>query len=458
MFFYADNIPKNSILETDICVIGSGPAGLAFALEFLNSRREICVLESGDFQKDEKTQSLYDFETTDLPISRDSRMRVFGGTGTAWMGLWKEHDPIDFEHRYWIPNSGWPISKSDLAPYYERAAKLFDAPNLDSDSGELDTDKIKSSYLVRLGDADLDLGQKYRSEFEKKGNIQIYLKANLVKLIPESNQSRLQEILVKTLKGNEFKVGAKLIVLACGGIENARLLLLSNVGNENVGRYYMDHPKGVAGRIKTYQPVKFPSYFGEKNLRAGLTLRAAVQKEQRILNSFITLEPLENSIQRFSRRFFKTVPAVQEIRVRNYLEQAPDRKNRIYLSDEKDSLGCPKPKIDWSIGSQDQQTMRVFHEVLKAELKRLGIGELESQLLSQETSKWPITTDASHHMGTTRMGKDPKNSVVDENCKVHELDNLYMAGSSVFPTGGYANPNATIVALAIRLADYLKKV
>lgn len=450
MILLANGVPKNSVIATDICVIGSGPAGLAFALEFQHSEKKICVLESGGFDFDTETQGLYEFETAGLPISPKSRMRVFGGTGTAWMGLWKPHDSIDFRNRPWVPHSGWPFGRETLEPYYERAANVFNAPGASdyAGKGELDSLALQTSYVFRLAEQDLDLAAKNQNLLENSKNFDVYLEANVVKL--ESDSAKVTEVLVQTLKGNEFKVVAGKFVLACGGIENARLLLHSRLGNRNVGRYYMDHPKGSVGVLVTGKPMRWE--WG----KAGLRLSDETQEREGVLNSFILFDPEVGRLGRFAKKFLYIKPNPHRVFMRNHLEQAPVPENRVSLSQKKDRFGNPLAKVEWKINDLDKRTLRVFHKILKEEFRKLGIGELQSPLLSDSSPDFPISSDASHHMGTTRMGQDPRNSVVDENCRLHEMDNLYIAGSSVFPTGGYASPNATIVALAIRLADHLK--
>src|SRR6185437_3001041 len=182
------------------------------------------------------------------------------------------------------------------------------------------------------------------------------------------------------------------------------------------------------------------------------------QKEHRLLNSYLYLEALGDRTipaRLVSKVFASTRRASPVVVVRNYLEQEPQPNNRVTLSAKLDPLGMQKAQVTWDIGESDKKTIRAFHALLTSELPRLGIGEFWSPLVA-EKGNFPIITDASHHMGTTRMGTDPKISVVDPHCRVHTMKNLFIAGSSVFPTGGAAGPTATICALAIRLADHLK--
>lgn len=433
MFIDSTFVPKNLTVSADICIVGSGAAGLSLALEFLNTEHQVCILESG-------SAVLNDLEATGLPVSNQSRVRGFGGTTKTWLGIWKPLEPADFE--------SWPVSFSDLEPYYERAANRFSAPHLADFATDLDffgSESIAPTVFYRLKQPDLDFGKKFRKAFAGSPNTSVYLGANVTKLVGSASQ--IQEAEVRTLSGNGFQVQAKTFVLAAGGIENPRLMLLSNLGNDNVGRYYMDHPKGVAGIIKTPSAKLKQFYFAAKDKWVGLVLTAKARAERPLLNSHILLEPVRT-------RFLKRVTSV---RIRNFMEQTPDRENRVTLSDQKDALGLPKARVQWQIDQNSQRSLRQFHAILKEELQRLGLGILESPLL-EDNQNFSVTKDASHHMGTTRMGKDSATSVVGENCRVHGTKNLYIAGSSVFPTSGYANPTATITALAIRLADYLKSL
>jgi choline dehydrogenase-like flavoprotein len=141
----------------------------------------------------------------------------------------------------------------------------------------------------------------------------------------------------------------------------------------------------------------------------------------------------------------------------NYMEQEPRPENRVSLSDKLDMFGKPLARLEWSISESEKRTMRILHALLDKEMRRRSLGWVDSPLLSGEAQAWAIDRDASHHLGTTRMGDDTRTSVVDRDCRIHTVDNVYIAGSSVFPTGGYANPTLTIVALALRLAEHLQE-
>jgi choline dehydrogenase-like flavoprotein len=467
MFIDARTIADDTIIEADICIIGTGAAGIPLALELESQQKSICVLESGALENQTELDALYEFGTTGLPISPKSRTQGFGGTTQVWAGIWKLHDQIDFAARPWVPHSGWPIGREDLDAYYERAAKLVQAPSPEAfgPHENLFARSTVNPTIVRRMDQDkINFAKVFYTRFEQSSNIQVYFNAVALNLPAGAANSGVENVAVKTFAGNAFRVNAKVFILACGGIENARLLLLSGIGNESdqVGRYYMDHPKGKVGTIRlSDQNLDLSGFwdgydqFGQYFI--GLGLSEQIQKHEQVLNSYVQLQPNFGRSSIFAKFIRKIVnPKPVSISLRNFMEQEPNPENRIALGQTRDAFGRPRAEIFWSVSNLEKKTMRILHETLKAELNRMKIGDLESPLLDETAAEWPIKTDASHHMGTTRMGTEPKTSVVDQNCKVHTLNNLYVAGSSLFPTAGYAHPTATIIALAIRLADHIK--
>jgi choline dehydrogenase-like flavoprotein len=137
-------------------------------------------------------------------------------------------------------------------------------------------------------------------------------------------------------------------------------------------------------------------------------------------------------------------------------EQAPNPDSRITLSRERDSLGLNRVQLDWRLSPIDKYTIKRSQQLIAAEFERAGLGKLQIELADDDTS-WQSLRGSYHHIGTTRMSTNPRQGVVNEHCQVHGIHNLYIAGSSVFPTSGLSNPTLTIVALAIRLADHIKR-
>src|SRR5882762_6844211 len=148
-----------------------------------------------------------------------------------------------------------------------------------------------------------------------------------------------------------------------------------------------------------------------------------------------------------------------EFKLFTRMEQSPNPNSRIQLDHERDELGVPRATLDWQLSSIDKRSIRKLHEVIGEEVGRSELGRVRlMDWLQEETNEWPSTLGGGwHHMGTTRMTDDPKDGVVDANCKVFGIQNLYMAGSSCFPTSGSANPTLTLLALTFRLSEHLKK-
>jgi choline dehydrogenase-like flavoprotein len=140
-------------------------------------------------------------------------------------------------------------------------------------------------------------------------------------------------------------------------------------------------------------------------------------------------------------------------------EQEPNRDSRVTLGETTDAFGQRRARLHWALTERDKRTMRVTAQAFQAELRRMRMGELTIApwLLADDLVFPDDMVGGHHHMGTTRMADDARRGVVDADCRAHEVDNLYLAGSSVFPTGGFVNPTATILALALRLADHLKR-
>jgi choline dehydrogenase-like flavoprotein len=156
------------------------------------------------------------------------------------------------------------------------------------------------------------------------------------------------------------------------------------------------------------------------------------------------------------RQLIELINRQQRISLRAMMEPRPMRDSRIMLSGRRDHFGMPRVRVDWKLHPKDKDGIVRVHTELQGEIERRRLGRLVVDLSENETG-WPNSiSGGKHHMGTTRMHRDPRKGVVDANCRVHGTTNLFIAGSSVFPTASFAHPTLTIVALAIRLADHLK--
>jgi choline dehydrogenase-like flavoprotein len=315
---------------------------------------------------------------------------------------------------------------------------------------------------------------------------------------------RVAGFVVRSLGGKQATVRAKLYVLAMGGIENPRMLLATNqvmpmgLGNQNdlVGRYFMEHLRVTGGVIvfsgewnKSYEHLPTPN-----EVRSALRLSPKMQRREKLLNTMTTFGEVDRI--RWTSKGYGSVFTLKEAVMNGEMprdlgrelwniisdidgvvggffeksdystyitiegEQSPNPDSRVTLTDERDALGLPRVQLNWAINEADKRSVRALVASIGRELGRLNSGRVHMAewLEDSDDNHW---TDEligeNHHIGTTRMSDDPKTGVVDRNCKVHGMDNLFVAGSSVFVTAGCANPTLNLAAFAIRLADHIKE-
>lgn len=498
------SLPNNTTLRADICIAGAGVAGITLTRELIGSGARVCLLESGGREPDRATQALYYGENLGLPYySPDvSQARFFGGTSNCWhVGLGNRQlgarlhplEQIDFEEREWVPYSGWPFAKAHLDPYYERAHAICRTGPYEYDPRAWADDEETPPLPFRPGKVKTTIFhfirrevffQEYRREIEQADNVMTYLHANAVEIETDKTARKVTGLKVACLDGPKFRVSAKVFILASGAMEIPRLLLLSNavqkegLGNQYdlVGRFFMEHPHLWSGIFIPSGDHVFQSSglyrvhsVGSVPVLGKLTLSEEVLRTERLLNYAVSIHPrlcadpddlpeAPEGSQGIGKRIIRRFRVTRQIRgfaLNHMTEQAPNPDSRLVLSDEKDSLGRRRINIDWRLGPSDIRTIVRAQEIIDGELRRSGLGRLH--IAMQDESIPHNLTGGWHHMGTTRMHRDPGKGVVDEHSRVHGIRNLFIAGPSVFPTCGYANPVLTIVALAARLGDYLKK-
>ena len=488
MLLDARSLPVDADLATQVCVVGAGAAGISLALEFAGANFDVTLVESGGFEADPAVQALYVGRNVGRPYFplESSRTRAFGGSTHCWHGMCRPLDPIDFEERAWIPHSGWPFSRRDLLPYYHRAQKRCRLARFayegddwaDGPAAPLPLDASLAETRV-FQVAPTRFGDVYRAAVTGAPNVTTLLHANVLEIVAGESARSIERLRVATLAGNTCSIRAEHFVLATGGIENARLLLASDrrsprgLGNENdlVGRFFMEHPHVRAGALLPSVGTEAlalyrPHRRGRITVMGCLVPSQAALRRERLASLTCWLgRPLASDgfVSALSRSAVDADAAGPSqgdggILLVSECEQAPNPDSRITLAEERDQLGMRKVKLDWRLEPGDRHSLRRGHALLARALGASGTGRLKPAL-EDDDAPWPRELEGGrHHMGTTRMHVDPKRGVVDANARVHGIDNLYLAGSSVFPTSGAANPTLTIVALAIRLADRLKAV
>jgi choline dehydrogenase-like flavoprotein len=530
MIVDARTLAPHTRVEADVCIVGGGTAGVTLARELIRSSLRVCVLESGGFNSDPETQALYAGDNIGYPYYPldSARARCLGGSSTLWhvpLGdgrvgpRLRPLDPIDFEQRDWVPYSGWPISKSQLDPYYERAQAVcriqpvsFEVRDWSLQTAGAQPPPVGEdveTILYKFCSRDL-FARDYPREVAAAENTTTFLYANVLEIVPNDRLDRIDALEVATLNGNRFSVAARTFVLAAGGIETPRLLLLSNrkqatgLGNRHdiVGRFFMEHLHFWSGILVPSEPDLFQrtALFNDihavdgVDVVAKLALSERTLRRERLLNQNIQLMPrlrpdpfkyrvlnpepvasirvmVRNKDLQLAhfrriagrwqdlavacfRRIRGPLPTKPVFVLANMTEQMPNPESRVMLGRERDAFGQNRVMLDWKITRADIASVVRTQEIIGGSLQRHGWGRFYRELLDHEPP--PDTHGGYHHIGTTRMHSDPRQGVVDPDCRVHGIGNLYIAGSSVFPTGGYANPVLTTVALTIRLADHVK--
>ena len=496
-------------LEADICIVGAGPAGISLAREFIGSNVNVLILESGGLKPDERVQELNEGLVVGDPYAglRKTRYRRVGGTTHIWNTLVRGKigakyvplDPWDFEEREDVPYSGWPFDLSHLEPFYVRAQNLcglgpfaYDVEQWsDWQSGHLTLEEPLTTRVYQFGVSRL-FTRVYLRDIIESRNVRLCHNITLCQLETEGKRRSVVGAKAACLSGRHLRVRATHYVLAAGAIENARILLLSGgnprdaFGNRYgwVGRCLMEHPRDHALMLLPASPKLFDEagFYDAHEASDGtivggrIALEAQGIQRARLPNASITLLPSGKSPRsttgaaaRLHTRILGFLGLHQQMHgygwsrnanaKRNFdvfrllvnAEQRPNPENKIVLSKQRDPLGVPQVEMHWRWREDEQTDLERLRMVIASSLEASGLGKV-----TIATGMRP-DPNAHHHAGTTRMHSNPRSGVVNSDGRVHGMDNLYVTGGSVFPTAGFANPTLTIVALALKLADHLKR-
>ena len=523
-------VSDDTLIETDLCIVGAGPAGITLAHELAGNGLRICLLESGGERQEEAIPDLNDGRSVGhwyYPLA-DTRVRGLGGTSLHWDDnvdhdgrpyRWytRPFDAVDFEPKKGIAHTGWPFDRPHLLPFYERAQEIsqlgpfaYDDASAWEDAEHerlpLTPDRLVTG-VFQYGDRTFT---RFRDELATAEDVTAILRSTVCALETGAEPQTIAGVSVKTRPEGGFRVVARDYVLAAGAIENARLLLASNgthasgIGNANdlVGRFFMERLSLRSGVLVPEDPVwleRMRLYeIGVArgiHVRGSLSVNENVVRQEGLLNAAIFLvqthkaftsegvrslvvlqralrrRPLPDQLPRHALNIVRDLDKValtayrelpgreagpEVVALRIHAEQSPNPQSRVTLDHtSRDALGLPQPVLDWQVSDVDRRSIRRTQDILDEELQRAGIGRIERKLGDEHPPS--LYRGAFHHMGTTRMHPDPAQGVVDADSRVHGLTNLYVTGSSVFPTPGYANPTLTVVALAVRLADHLKR-
>jgi choline dehydrogenase-like flavoprotein len=493
--------------EFDVCVIGTGPAGMTVARRLAAQGLAVALMEGGGLDLEEESQALYRGEVVGLdyyPLE-DARVRMFGGSSMHWGGRCRAIDAMNFLPRSYEALSGWPIRKEDLDPYQPETDAILDLiPAADAPDLPLTQAEDRFRHIQYRYSPPTRFGEKYRGEIEASGAITCATNANLVDLRLGDDLATVTAAVFRSFTPDDpgFEIRARAYVLALGGMENPRALLNCNrqlpagIGNRNdlVGRYFCEHPHILLGQAYFEAPI--PEAEVKANPEEAYAPTETFMEANEILSFSLLVTPYiepplsfttelvrsTGCVTSFTERLTEAVlkrdlncdrgglgmyfaqgdghHAVQA-RVAVHAEQSLQRDSRIGLADETDRFGWRRIRFDWAIGEIDYHTMETAVMGLGAHYAEQGIGRVQlADWLLVEPQKLPGLGKGSrvgghHHMCSTRMSADPREGVVDADCKVFGTANLYIGGSSAFATSGYANPTYTIVQLALRLGDHL---
>lgn len=465
-----------------VCVCGTGPAGMTVARELAARGVSVLLLEAGGFDLSSQSQDVYGGNSVG-PLEyygvSSCRLRMFGGTSNHWAGRCGIFERVDFEPRDIWGMPGWPISYEEAYRRLDGASEILDlgGQSLDPpDEPHWSDSRFRPAGFARSGPT--RFGEKYRAELNASAMIDTLINANVVGATFSENGAAVSSLMVADYEGRKYSVEADRFVIAFGAIENARFLL--NVGDQTgvpvgnagdfVGRCFMEHFDIRLGRFMTVEsPIWRTNDAHIFNLDADLTRArkfgtATINVQPGAQPSFYgRLAPLRRMANAVTCGMDAFRPGGHTSRtalcrgdgvVTNIMEQTPDRNSRVMLDkSSKDRFGNYRIALDWRLNDQDIRTISGLAEEMGKSFAAQNIGRL--QISNDILEGKPRPGYHCHQMGTTRMSNNPNDGVVDPDSKVHGVRNLYVAGSSVFPTGGGINPTLTIVALSLRLGEHI---
>lgn len=386
---------------------------------------------------------------------------------------------LRFPTRYSL--SGWPLEPSELDLFYRRARVICEidpsdfelpVPAAQEESETEYFDHYDSNFTTKhfRFSPPTRFGSRYRSELERSNVTTCFLDSTVVEIQTEG--ARVSRLRVRSTD-KEFLVRARIFVLALGGIENARLLLHSNrehlqgIGNHSdfVGRCFADHLGTTIGTALASRKLPYvDNQINGVHTLPHLSLRDELLIQHQFINfgivfftskrkEFLGDDYLSTSL--FSQDW-EGSPRTHLYRLIARFEPIPEPKSRITLDRQEDRYGVRRVRLDWKVHGLEFEILERILKLIARKMGAASLGRMLQTFYDSPAERKTRGTYQAHHLGTTRMAADPRQGVVDTDCKVHAVENLYIAGSSVFPTFGFANPTLTIVALTVRLAQHLR--
>jgi hypothetical protein len=530
--------------EYDVCVVGSGPVGISLALELSAVGKRVLVLESGGRASSSETQELSRADVLDRKVHDDMTIcvsRQLGGTSNLWGARCQPLDPVDFADRGSFTGAAWPIAFADIEPYYAKAAAysncgnpVFRAPLDLVDEAD---DRIVATRLERFSNKPA-FQKAHAQSLEDNPNIEVRLDATVTGMTI-SDHGDAESVTVSSSDGERVILPVKKLVLAMGGLETTRLLLVAQRQRPDLfggpggplGRFYMAHLVGEVADVTwanadldeaydfyidengsyvrrrlvpgdaeilsgdlpnvAFWPVVFPV----SDARHGSAILSMVflsfafkpigrlvvpevirryhapegiPRMPHILNMLRNMPAAISYLPRFLYRRYLHEMRLPGFFVRNpsrtyglsfHSEHFPSAESRVWLNDESDARGMPRLTIDFRFAEKDADALLRAHQLLDTWLRDNRLGYVRYRQREDDTvaAILEVAEHGTHQLGTTRMGENRVEGVVDRDLRAFDVANLYIVGSSVFPTSGQANPTFTAIAFAIRLAEHLAR-
>ena len=457
------NLNNINLDNFSIAIFGSGPAGITTALELEKKNIKCLLIEAGDENYSEISQKFYEGKIigdliTDLSVNR---LRQFGGSSGHWGGWSKPMENYNFKL--------WPLKDNELNPYSKKASEIL---SIDNQFRKLSLNEFFNQ--VEFQYSKVRFADKFKSHIKNSSKISLVLNTQLSHFVGHNKSAKYAVCISnKSIK----KITAKYFILACGGIENSRILLWTRDKNKEfidndlpIGKYWMNHP-WILGGVGIINKKKLKKKLGNNFLEYEGPLHFATKKElinkKRILSAALYMNSREDTkiykeivkdILCVAPKYGKKIARMifnKGLKCGNIfmnLEDDPNENNKIVLDKEKDKFGIPMVKLFYKKSNYVLKTAKLFLEefgnlCIKDDLGRIAIRD---NIYNLEGFK---NLGVHHHMGGTRMGINKFESVVNKDLKVHGINNLYISGSSSFVTSGYTNPTFTIIQFALRLAD-----
>lgn len=453
--------------KSEVIIVGSGPAGISLALGLEKKGINSLILEAGDLSYSEISQENYKAEVYGDYINDPfyTRLRQFGGSSNHWGGTCLPLDESVF--------SSWPIKKKHLDIYSKETCEILGITNY------FNKKNINKNFVLKnLEGSYVNFAEKYLEHIKKSKKINILFNSYFFKI-----QNKDKKVLLFKDKNNvNHEIDYNKLVIACGGIENSRILLFLQrekiVENKNIGKYWMDHPIFYPAEVilnrekysefllnnfkdlyqgnnflenKTIKNTDLRFFYLKENLKNSGSIQLKLYNaSSKIKNLILDLACVAPDL--FSK-INKNINKYCSADLHFTMEQEPLVQNQIILSKDKtDNYGLPSAILKVNYSNQFRKSsfdiLSDFGKLLiEKDIGRLAIDEKKIELINN--------LNGNHHMGGTRIGFSDQDSVVDLNLKLFNCEDIYVLGSSIFRTGGVANPTYTIVQLSLRLSDHL---